>query len=110
MNLRYRKNTRKGKAMKLTPKNLSRIQNDIIPELPKHYGKTGEPVALNDLPLWESLSKSNKIKLGRGFKQMVLSGEVEGIKFAGVRKDNHSTYIPTSAGGGISGLFSKLFR
>ena len=42
---------------------------------------------------------------------MVEAGEVEGIKFVGVRKDNHSTYMPTSNGGGsgFSGFIRKVF-
>ena len=45
---------------------------------------------------------------------MVEAGEVESIKFVGVRKDNHSTYMPTGAsetsnGSGFLGCIRKIF-
>ena len=82
----------------------------IVSEIQHHHQRAGEPVALNELPLWKPLTKSKKIKMGRGFKKMVIAGEIEGIKFVGVRKDNHSTYIPTgNTGGSVSGFFRRIF-
>ena len=40
---------------------------------------------------------------------MVMANEVEGIKFAGVKKDNHSTYMPRDADGGVIKLIKRLF-
>lgn len=85
----------------------------IISEIQQHHRRNGEPVALNELPLWKPLTKSSKIKTGRGFKKMVDAGQVTGVRFAGKRADNHSTYVPTGgsggSGGGLSGLFGKIF-
>lgn len=98
----------KGHPMK-SPFSRSKAQK-INSEIQQHYIKTGEPVSLNELPLWKLLNKSKRIRTGRGFKKMVVAGEIEGIKFVGVRKDNHSTYIPTgSSGGGVFGLFKRIF-
>ena len=96
--------------MKLSPQNLKRVNDEIIPGILELHGKTGEPVSLHQLPLWGSLRRSTKIKLGRNFKKMVIQGDVDGIRFAGIRKDNHSTYIPDGAGGGLGGFFRRLFR
>lgn len=96
--------------MKLTPQNQKRINDEIIPGIVELHGKTGEPVSLHQLPLWDSLSRSTKIKIGRKFKKMVMQGEVDGIRFVGIRKDNHSTYIPVGAGGGLGGFFRRLFK
>ena len=95
------------------PLTQSKIQQIVI-EIQQHHGRTGEPVSLNELPLWKPLTKSKKIKTGRAFKKMVVAKEVEGIRFVGVRKDNHSTYVSTNAsgasnGGGFSGFFRRLF-
>ena len=95
--------------MKLSKANQSRIRTVIIPELTRHYSQSREPVALNDLPSWKGLKKSDKIKLGRGFKGMVAAGEIDGIKFVGKRADNHSTYRPTGNGGASLGFLRKLF-
>lgn len=91
--------------MKTTLKNLSRTQDNIVSEVVERHRKTGEPIALNQLPLWRNLTKSEKIKLGRWFKKRVFAGEVEGIKFVAKRADNHSTYMPYHKGG----LLRKLF-
>ena len=96
--------------MKLTKRDHTRIQKDIIPQITKHYAKTGQAVALNELPFWKPLSKSQKIKIGRRFKKVVMDGDIQTVKFAGQRADNHSTYKPAGAGGGgLSGFFGKLF-
>ena len=86
----------------------------IVSEIQQHHKSAGGPVALNELPLWKPLTKSKKIKMGRGFKKMVVAGEIDGIKFAGVRKDNHSTYMPAGVvgntdGGGFIRYIRKLF-
>ena len=96
--------------MKLSAKNMKRIQSEVIPEITKHHARFGKPVALNELPLWKKLRKSDKIKIGRYFKKMVQAGEVDGIKFAGIRNDNHSTYTPAGAGGGLGNFFRNLFN
>ena len=80
----------------------------IVSEIQQHHRRVGEPVALNELPLWKPLTKSKKIKMGRGFKKMVDAGQIVEIKFAGKRADNHSTYVPAGGAGG-RGLFKKLF-
>lgn len=90
-----------------TPLTQSRVKK-IVTEIQHHHRRIGEPVALNELPLWKPLTKSKKIKMGRGFKKMVASGQIDGIKFAGKRADNHSTYVPAgSASGG--GFLKRLF-
>lgn len=81
----------------------------IVSEIHQHHRSAGEPVALNELPLWKPLTKSKKIKMGRGFKKMVMAGKVDGIKFVGIRKDNHSTYFPTvNSNSGIIGFFRRI--
>ena len=106
-------NIQKGNTMK-SPLTLSKI-NRIVTEIQQRYKESGKPVSLNELPLWKPFTKSKKIKIGRGFKKLVEAGEVEGIKFVGVRKDNHSTYIPTdasvtSSSSGLFGFFQKILR
>lgn len=92
-----------------SPLTRSMVQK-IVSEIQEHHRKTGEPVSLNELPLWKPLNKSKRIKTGRGFKKIVVSGEIDGIKFVGVRKDNHSMYVPiANSGGGLSRLFRQIF-
>ena len=95
--------------MDLSARNRSRIENEIIPALGVLHEKTPGPVALNELPIWGSLTKSDKIKIGRHFRKIVEAGQVDGIKFAGKRKDSHSTYMPAGMGKGIGGLIRGLF-
>lgn len=93
--------------MKLSPANLARIKNEIVPQLVKRFTETGEPVSLNELPCWEGMYRKTRIKIGRGFKQLVESGEIDGIKFAGLRKDNNAVYVSTVKAG--SDKFSDLW-
>lgn len=95
--------------MKLSPKNKSRVQERIIPELAKLCRRTEAPVSLNELPVWPTLRKPDRIRIGRYFKKQALAGEIDGIRFAGTRQDNHSTYALANGGRGLAGFLRKLF-
>ena len=92
-----------------SPLTRTKVQK-IVSEIQQHHRNSGKPVSLNELPFWKPLTKSKKIKTGRGFKKMVMAGKVEGIKFVGVKKDNHSTYKPIDGGSRFMGFFSKFLR
>ena len=67
-------------------------------------------MALTDLKLFGSLTRSEKISLGRGFKKAVDSGDISGIRHHGRRKDNHAAYVPTGASSGGAGFIAAMKR
>lgn len=97
--------------MKLTVYDQKRIRV-ISSELVRQTKSTGAPVTLNELPCWNSMRATTRKRLGRAFKQVVMAGEIDGIKYIGKKTDNHSTYASTSpdSGSDILKFIRRLFR
>ena len=95
---------RKEELMKTANSVLAKHQNKTISAINARHQATGKPVALTDLEFFSSLTRSEKISLGRGFKKAVDCGDINGVRHHGRRKDNHATYVPTGVISDGSGL------
>ena len=86
--------------MKITNNDLKRIHNEVVPQVIERFKSTGEPVALNQLPCWGTMRANVRRRRGRAFSHLIKVGKVEGIKYVGKGKYNHSTYAKISSSGG----------